>query len=261
MNPYAGLTDPVDLIRVRHTRRKFDPLVTYAPPPNSVRDMYASLSPAQAERLIDLALDTTDINLCEDLARYLATLTDHDLSRLQSAWLESGEFWPAVIFRDSPAEIRDQIIHFLDTFDAANEDSRSVNHALCALAWIGDEPTQQAFARWERQPPPWRASLYVGPNGYAHTGGWELRDGRRRDLFHRECWAVNSAPPDTAADPGVRTFAPASGSCPWCSRPLVHMLELDLRDPRFAFVGLEVPVLAVLTCEVCAFFAENIFSR
>ena len=261
VDPYAGLLDLLEIIRVLHTPRKFDQLITYAPPPKPIEQLYDALSPEQAQKLVDIALDTNGTDLSEDIARSLAILTDHDISRLQSAWVEAGEFWPAVIFRNSPAVVRDQIIRSLDSCDGGADKRLSVNHALCALAWIGDQTTQQKFAEWQRQPLSWRDSLHVGPNGYAHTAGWELHNDRRRDLFYRECWAIVSAAADAPVDASITTFAPALGSCPWCHRPLAHLIEINLNDPRFAFLKIDVPSLAVLTCDACTCYSEHIFAH
>lgn len=262
VNPYAGLTDPVDLIRAYHTPRKFDALIDYAQPPQPIEQLYGALSGKQVSKLIDLALDTTDANLAEDIGRYLALWTDHDLSRLQAAWVEAAEFWPPVIFRGSPAAVRDDIIAWLERAGPGYDDQPGVNHALAALAWIGDEVTQRKLMAWERQPPVWRDGLHVGPASYADTAGWELRDGHRRDLFYSDCWAIATAPAGAPSDTSVRTFAPSpSGACPVCQGPLIHLIELDLKDPRFAFIQIDGPVLPVLTCEECTYHMDPIFAR
>jgi hypothetical protein len=261
VDPYAGLADPVDLIVALHTRRKYDPLITYRRPPKPIEALYGSLSALQAQRLAQIALDTTDADFAKSIARSLATLTAHDITSLQAAWVETGEFSPAVIFRRAPADVRDAIIAFLERWDGNAKERLKINDALCALAWIGDCVVQEKFAQWVKQSLPWRPTLHVGPDRYAHIAGWELTAQRRRDLFHGSCWSIRTAEPTDVADTAVRTFEPGQGTCPWCHRPLVTLIELDLRDARLAPFMPAGPALPVLTCEVCTLFAEHVFAR
>jgi hypothetical protein len=243
---------------VFHTPRKFDRLITYKSPPKPVPDLYAALSPEDASALVEMAV-SAESEFSDDLGRSLAVYTDHDLSRLQSAWVQSEKFWPAIVFRGAPPSVRDRIIASLKGFDGGRERSLSVNHALCALAWIGDEVVQQVFAEWERQPPSWRKTLHVGPTRYAHQAAWNLRGNHRRNLSHPECWAISTEAETTGL--GVKTFADASGTCPWCERRLINMIEIDLRDERWGFLEMAGPLFPVLACEGCTYYAEHLFAR
>jgi len=261
---YSDLSDPVEIIRVFHTWRKPDPLIRYKPSPWTAAELYSSLSSHDLDRVARLAMEgkrSGNKDLAEAVAKSLATLTNYDLSNLIEVWLDSDEFWPAVLFRGANAVVRDRVIGFLDRWQEGKNSSLEANHALSALAWIGDPTVQACFARWEGSPPPWRKQLYVGPGRYAHTGGWELDRSTRRNLVHRECVAIVPLPEVGADDPAVDTFVPASNSCPWCGRPLIKMLTIDTTDLRFSFLGWTNPRLEILTCGVCTCFSEAIFGR
>jgi hypothetical protein len=43
----------------------------------------------------------------------------------------------------------------------------------------------------------------------------------------------------------------AGATCPNCAKPLLRMLDLDLRDPRLALQGLGLPRLPLLFCWTC----------
>lgn len=257
VDPYAGLSDLVEIIHAVHTpRSRQGGLFTFLPPPKPVEELYAALTVPEAARLVDITIEAKreGKRFAEDIAQHLATLTDHTLERLQAVWADDGTLHPSVLFRGAGPAVRDAIIQHLARPGLAND-------ALNALAWIGDNLVQQRFSDWQAHPPPWRAKLYVGPEIYAHQAGWELTLAGRRDLFHPTCHAIKRAETPAARDPAIATFSAASARCPWCERPLVHMLELDLSDARFSFLGFNAPYLRVLTCEVCTCFAESIFAR
>jgi hypothetical protein len=191
----------------------------------------------------------------------VATLTDFDLSVLAMAWIERGEFRPAVLFRGANADVRDRLIEFLNLWRGEKSESLSVNDALSALAWIGDAVVHDTFASWESYPPSWRRHAYVGPGRYAHTGGWELGPGGRRDLVHQECLRVVACAESEAGDGAATAFAPTKQSCPWCGRALVTMLSVNTRDARFAFLGWPGQQLSIPTCDACTCMIDHVFAK
>lgn len=261
---FAGLTDPVDIIRELHTWRKPDPLIVYKPTPFTAVELYAGLTSEQRDRLVALAVETKrsgDKNLPNQLVKGLASLTDFDLSDLASTWVDFGLFSPAVLFRGANAGVRDRVIQFLGSWRGSRNESLPVNGALSALAWIGDSTVHDTFAKWERDPPEWRQHLYVGPGRYAHTGGWELGRSGRRDLVHQSCLRVTALDEGDAGDVAVNAFTAIDQKCPWCRRALVAMLSIDTNDPRFTFLARGGSRLSVLTCDACTCFAEHIFGK
>src|SRR6185369_7755033 len=114
----AGITDPVEIIRILHTRRPLDPLVTFSPPPKSVEELYSNLDADQAGQLMAIAADAMrsgNKDFAEDVAKSLATLTEYCLDPMLDAWIERNHFWPAVIFRNAGATIRDAVVSGLES--------------------------------------------------------------------------------------------------------------------------------------------------
>lgn len=259
VDPYAGLTDTVEILRVLHTPRPHDPLVIFRPPPQSVDELYSRLNAEQAGRLMTVAADAMragNEDFAEDVAKSLATLTEYPLDRMLEAWVGRNHFWPAVVFRRAGVAIRDAVVGALESGTA------NANHALSALAWIGDAKVQDFFRKWEASPPRWCSGLFVGPAHYANVAGWELGTHARRNLFHDECWAITPAPPNQVSDKSLRLMHGVSGSCPWCQRQLTHLVELDLADERFAFLGVVGQKLPILTCDACTCYGTGfMFSR
>jgi len=261
---FAGLTDSLDIICELQTWRKPDPLAVYKPFTYTSAGLYAGLTLEQRNRLVAVAIQERKAgnkDLSETIAKSLATLTDHDISELAIACLDEGEFRPSVLFRGANAVVRDRIIRFLVAWNKERHGTLAVNHALCALAWIGDAEVQSRFAAWERDPLVWRSDLHVGPKIYAHTGGWEPSVHGRRELVFNSCWAIIPLQSPEPADRSVVPFAKRDSACPWCSRPLVNMLSIDGTDPRFAFLGWMQPRLEILTCDACTCFTDHLFSR
>ncbi len=259
VDPYAGIIDVIDIIRVMHTPRAHDPLVIFRPPPKSAEELYSGLNADQAGRLMSLSVEAMLAgrqDFAEDVARSLATLTDYSLDQMLGAWIERNHYWPSIIFRGAGATVRDAVVGALESGKA------NANHALSALAWIGDSKVQELFRRWETSPPRWRSSLFVSPSQYAHVAGWELRAQVRRNLFHDECWAVTPALPGQASDKSLSLMEEVNQSCPWCERHLVHLFELDLADQRFDFLGVAGDKLPILTCDACTCYGAGfMFSR
>jgi len=249
VDPYAGITDPVEILRRLHTPRKYDPLIAYAPPPKPAEELYAELNKADAIRLMDIASKARlagEDDFAEEIAKSLATLTIFPLDQMLKAWISRNDYWPAIIFRNAGPEIRDAVVSALDA------ETTNTNHALSALAWIGDAVVQDRFRQWDKENPPWRKKLYIPPSEYSTVAGWELTSSGRRNLFYKDCFAIKPAIGEP--DKSVKVMEPTNLACPWCSRKLVNLIELDLSDDRFRGLHLRLPKLPVLTCDACTCF-------
>jgi hypothetical protein len=247
------------MIRILHTPQKPDPLVRLVPPPNSAEDLYGSLNSAQADQLMQLAareMKNGNTDFAEDIAKSLATLTNFSLDPLLETWLDEDHLWPSVIFRGAGSAVRDRLLARMSKISG----TLNINHALCALAWIGDDKVCETFLNWEKTPPSWRRQLHVGPGRYAHVAGWEPTENGRRDLHHKTCLAIQPVVPGEVDCKSVVLVREFSETCRWCETHLVGLLELDLSDPQFAFLGFSDPDFAILTCEACTCFG-NVFGR
>lgn len=253
---YAGVIDPVEMVLLMMAPRKYDPLVVYAPPPLSLEDVVASMSSLEISRLKVAARESFEngnTNLAEDLARALATLTDADLTELQSVWIGKECCYPPVIFRSGTPEIRDSIIK------ALMSGRMNANDGLSALAWIGDEVVTKAFLEWDERMPKWASKLHVSPSRYAEEAGWEIENNERRDLFHHDCYGLFPAENADEVE-SVKIFRGADQDCPWCGSEMSYMLDIDLRQTKFAFLSPSSGGMRVLTCHGCtcygAFYAS-----
>ena len=259
VNLYEGVSDPVEAIQIMQTRRQYDPLIQYLPSPKTLDEWFAELSPTGVERLVQVAADAMEEgneDLAEDLGKSLAMLTTQNLDAMLLVWLKANHLWPSIVFRDAGRAVRDRILATI----TGETPVLAVSHALCALAWIGDEVVQRQFAAWEKRPPSWRQNLHAGPAGYARTAGWELVADSRRDLFFHECQGLAVAERGEAAN-GIALLVERSDVCPWCSDRLVHLIEIPARAAEFVFLEYAADVLPVLTCERCTCWQEHLFAR
>lgn len=190
-NPYEGVEDPLELIKRVHAERPYDPLIRYLPCPRSHEDLYAALDPGRMSALIEHAseLVDSDVQRAEDIARCLAAFTDADINALLARFVAADLFYPGLMFLRADEDIREALIHRLLRVDAGDQVTRK--HLLTALAWIGDSRVVELFGQWRKQPPRWREELFVPPEDYARVAGWEVvGDSQRRDLYHRDCFAL-----------------------------------------------------------------------
>jgi hypothetical protein len=257
VNLYESVTDPVEIIRIMLTHRKHDPLIEYAPPPISTEHVFTWLSTDQQRRLSTLAAEAVaagETDFGQDIAKSLATLTETNLDEMLQCWLDHGNLWPSVAFRKAGASVRDRILEQI----AAG--SANLNHALRALAWIGDSVVVKKFAEWEKSPPVWRSHLRVGLGAYALEGGWELTKSGRRNLYFDECYALEIVSDDTPASE-VRLLNETGEKCPLCGDPLVHLLEIPMRGGPLGFLRFAGASLPVLTCERCTCWNMFAFAR
>jgi hypothetical protein len=134
-------------------------------------------------------------------------------------------------------------------------ESLYLNHSLIALAWIGDEVVQNAFAEWRRNPPAWTEELHVAPHEYAVQAGWELMaSGARRDLFHPMAFPLVRPDDPTAVDGPVKVGFECPESCGWCRQQLTALPDLDLSSPALRPLGFVGTRLRMMTCHACTCF-------
>jgi hypothetical protein len=222
--------------------------------------LYQSLSLEQAQAVASEALAYYDHKPEDDT--YLAHLiwsrlvnyVPGALAEIHHQLLDRQIIWAdGFLFCGAQASIRD---HMLDLIDADMTVERFRIECLCGLAWIGDAVVQQRFAAWRQLPPHWDRPEYRVPE-YAYVGGWELtNDGRRRNLYYPTCHALiplDKAPAEQSPGPvAVVTSASDQGTCRWCQRALVTLFDLNLRDGRLHFLGVQGERLRLSMCLNCS---------
>lgn len=253
---YDGITDLVEIIKIKHQSRKCDPLIRYLPYPKSLEELYREIDEDEAARLIDFAIDEAKSGReepIESICLELAAYTKMDLSKLQEFMLQQHEYYPPNLFKGAGENIAAQLLSRLET------EPENRNHLLPALAWTGEQSVVRQFVDWQVCPPQWSEDLYIAPQNYAKDAGWIIDDqNRQRQLYFDTCYSL--LPADKGeVKPHLSTCTTSNGSCGWCQRELTDLFVFDLSDPVFDFIPLTGTTLKVATCDVCACYTDAIF--
>lgn len=175
-------------------------------------------------------------------------------------------FLPGWLYQGTGRTTTQRLLRLLD--DPAAQGQRDL--LLSALAWVDDDLVRTRFHAWSASPPPWRADVSRAPEEFAPDAGWELTPertlertpgGGRRQLYRSTCYEVIPVdePEYTPSAHAVAVSTPHEASCGWCGRQLVTLLDIDVRDPRCAFVlGDEVTgatQLRIAHCVWCSTYA------
>ena len=247
VNEFEGITDAVEILKILHRPRPFDPLVNWIPPATPTDRLYAELSQAQQQELAIYAeslISRDRIKEAEEITLCLAAFTDDPLETCLKALVDRDIFSPSLAFSRASSDLRDQLIARIET------EAEQCHQLLRALAWIGDETVVELFQGWQQSPPPWRESLYVPPQDYAYEAGWELDDnGQRRDLYFHTCTQLVSV--DSAFTGQFNAIAEREDCCPWCQQSLINLVDLVPAEFGLVELGDRCDRLQVTTCDIC----------
>jgi len=209
-------------------------------------DELAELASSAISR-IETGSSDYDATLC-----CIACLRPGSLSPFHDRLVQRQILYPGVIFWQANPEIARRLLPLCEEEDLCN-------HALVALAWIGDLTVQDAFAQWRAHPPRWVEKLYVPPHRYAEEAGWELTpEGGRRDLFSRIAYPLVCPNTTRRVSDLVRVGIPTEDVCPWCAWNLIGMLHFN--DIGNVLQNEWKGAVRVLTCHVCSCYG-HIFAK
>jgi hypothetical protein len=260
VDPFAGISDTAEILRIAHQDRPHDPLINYAPPPRRIEELYGSLTHAQGKELMAFAeqsLRSGNTRVAEEIATHLAAFTAYSLDDMLETWLKLGRFWPAIAFRGAGEGIcRDLLSHLRPTrslWSRFKMKEVNADHALQAAAWIGTDLVIEAYQRFDAEPPAWARGLHIRPSQYAQTAGWELCRGERRELTVKRCVSiVPASQTETCAD--IKLFERRNDTCVRCGSHIVNLLTISRKSAPGLAIGLTSDKLEVTTCPVCTCF-------
>lgn len=245
VNVFAGLSDPVAMLKLVHQPRKFDALIDWTPCPVPTDALYQQLTADQAQQMADYATErfaSGEYKLAQEICLCLAAFTLANLNAYFREWisyddLDSDSYMP---FHRAPTDVRDRLL------ERVEDDAENRNCILQCLAWIGDDVVVERFAYWRNNPPLWRSSLYIAPEEYAHEAGWELTaEGQRRNLYFPHCFHLEMK--STGSCEALRVVDERNDTCPNCALPLTNLFDVDLKATGLSDNG----SFRVVTCECC----------
>jgi hypothetical protein len=254
LNEFEGVTDLVEVLKIIHQPRKYDPLINWIPYSTPIGEIYLCLTDAEASRLADYAeelIGRARYEEAEKICLCLSAFTNTSLDNCLRRFVSHGWIWPSFAFRRAPVDVVDELLTRVES------DAESRNHILLALAWIGDSSVVEHFGKWRSNTPAWADSLYILPEDYSREAGWELTpDGKRRDLYFSQCYALKKGP--TQSPESFRAVNTRSDKCPWCSSMLTNLFEVELAKHGFVNRVHGLRRIEVLTCAVCTAFGTII---
>ncbi|MDF9842334.1 MULTISPECIES: DUF1963 domain-containing protein [unclassified Paenibacillus] len=253
---YAGITDPVEVLKIMHASRPHDPLIVYTPYRSGKEELYRTLSAEDAGRLEAYAvelLQTGDEEACTEILMSLVCYNNRMLrgTGILAELIHREIYDPAFLYKHAPAEIRDLLLEQVES------DGENRNLLLLALSWIGDDAVVQRFREWREHAPEWAEELYIAPERYAHEAGWELTAaGERRDLFYPDNYAVEKMNPSAAGaypvEPAAVFLTGSSQVCEWCGSPLTVLVDIHAGHPSIERMPVTGQRLQVQTCVICS---------
>lgn len=194
----------------------------------------------------------------EALFRKLLNYREIDTSKIAAAAFEKGLFAPCELYKDAPEDVTKAMIALAEQEEI--NPSLAGNLLLC-LAVRGGDDVFRTFLELEKRPRKWRKSLYVDPSVYAAYGGWSYDgDGRKIKNNFESCYPMVKGTLEEKERSPVKIGVPAGERCPQCDCALVNLMEIDCRDPRLAFLGID-GVIKAKCCPNCFPYAEDYFCR
>lgn len=248
------MTSRIETICRFHSTRSFGTPENRIARSIEANQAYRNLASAEVVELVQIALAGNDD--VRQLLGCLACQRPGSLQRFQHHFIEQRIFHPAVIFHMADEGCVHELANLISSSDTTGR-----NDLLLCLAWAGNSVVRKLFSAWRAAPPAWVADLYVPPHAYTEEAGWELQtDGERRDLFFETSLPLVKPGEALRLAGCAAVSTPSHGTCPWCGRQLVALLDLDITSDILSFMRLPIARLRVTTCDVCSCYG-TVFSR
>lgn len=253
VNWYAGVNDPVEILKIMHRPRQYNPLELEIPYHKTAQELYRQLTESEREQMETYAIvlmEEDDFDQAETILLSLACFSNARIERGLEVFCRKGKYYPGILYKEAGQDIRDKLIDQL-AYDSANR-----NHLLLALAWIGDEEVVRLFEIWRQHPPRWASELNVSLEVYTHEAGWELdSSGEKRLLFYPESYHFKVCGEGQSelnrAHSAVTALQAGEHSCPWCGSTLTVLFDYNLQNPLVQFMKLSGQRLRIAACIHC----------
>lgn len=188
----------------------------------------------------------------------LLNYRDIDTSKIaETAW-KKNLFHPCELYKDAPDHVVTAMAEMIKQNDL---NSMQANRILMCLAVRGGEKVFDLFLELEENPRKWQEKLYVPPSRYAVYGGWSFDgEGRLLKTNFDKCYPMVKGTAEKKMRSPVRIGTRTKEKCPRCGCGIVNMMEIDGRDARLDFLGIE-GVVKAKCCPNCFAFSEGDYCR
>lgn len=225
------------------------------------RDKILSLSQTEVDAMIEQICSEIERTgkLDENLSLFtmLVNFLDINTTGIAEAAFRQNLFYPCEIYKNAPSAIIKEMIDTLleDNIDIA------ADHLLLCLAVHGGDDVFHTFLELEKNPRPWRKKLYVNPSFYAAYGGWTFdENGIYRKTNFDKCYPMVKGTIKEKEISPVKIGVKTNERCPHCGCQIVNLMEIDGRDFRLDFLGID-GVIKAKCCPNCLEFSDDTFCR
>lgn len=104
VNLYEGLINRVDILKVMHAPRKYDPLIQYIHYPLSKEQIYTSLSKEEANCMLKYAMELLAVHNeseAEEILLSLVCYRNGNVSDALPVLIQRGLFYNPILFKDA----------------------------------------------------------------------------------------------------------------------------------------------------------------
>lgn len=221
-----------------------------------------ALSEQEVEAMIDqLCANIEKLDDNEDdseLCNYLINYRDINTEKIAIAAWEQQIFFLYRVYKDAPVAVIKDMITLLGCDDTP---SLTANRLLLCLAAAGGEQVFEAFLELEKNPRKWREKLHVNPSYYANYGGWSYdEDGNFVKTMFDKCYPMVKGTLAEKEKSPVKIGGRTDEVCPHCGCGIVNLIELDGRDARLDFLGID-GIIKAKCCPNCFPYLDGGYCR
>lgn len=226
------------------------------------RNRILAMPPEEIDRAIGRICreieETGELEKEESLFRNLLDYRDIHTGRLAETAFRKNMFHPFELYKDAPDHVVSAMMEMLRQGDT---DSMLASRLLLCLAVHGGEEVFRLFLELEEHPRKWREKLYVNPSAYAVYGGWSYDgEGRLIRTNFDKCYPIVKGTLEKKMRSPVKIGTKTAEKCPRCGCGIVNLMEIDGRDLRLKFLGIN-GVVRAKCCPSCSPYTEGDFCR
>lgn len=183
---------------------------------------------------------------------------DINTEKIAETAYKNKVFFPCELYRNASSDI---VKAMLELVKQDEIDEGLAGDLLLCLAVAGGEEVFKAFLELERHPRKWRQKLYVNPSFYATYGGWTYdKEGNFIETNFNKCYPLIKGSLEEKKKSPVKIGVKTDEKCPKCGCTIVNLMEIDGRDERLDFIGID-GIIKAKCCPNCFTFSEGDYCR
>lgn len=250
---YEGVENPVEIIKIMHKDKKYDPLIRYINYPKSKEEMYNNLSYKEIQELKEYAISlfSSDVDKCIEILLHLVCLRGVNINEFLKVLIMNNELSEPSLFLGASDEIAEMLLNKLNTYDG----SVDLNHILLGLSMIGNDRVVETFNKWKKKEPCFSNEIYIKPYDYSYEGGWKIdENGKRKNLYYDKSYITSNETNKSSLD--VSFFVKEKEKCRYCKEDLYSLFKINSSDFITKLTGLMWDKMNIASCVNCTCYGH-----